>query len=204
MPQVDRLGFRRRKKIFLPYRGASAHGLAGFEGASGVGVSVGAGDAPEAEAASTDAVGLNMDPTTDAHNWYWMLPYDLDVLHPINFRVRYSCASFDSADDRHWVLLYDIIPTGTVFAIGSTALSTAIVAETDNGVADAYQDSPQGVLDGNIVTAAQVTAQHYMALNLVLLLEDASEEMNMFGLRVSYMPQRYQGKPGNYNDPDTS
>ena len=202
MAQPDRLGFRRRKKIFLPYRGASSHGIGGFIGAAGVGVSTGAGDAPEAEAAALDAVGLHMDPTTDGHNWYWNIPYDLDPLHPINFRVRYSTASATAADDRHWVLLYDVIASGTIFAIGSTALSTAIAAETDNGVADAFQDSNQGILNGGIVTAANVTAQSVMALNLVLLLDDAGEEMNMYGLRISYMPQRWQGNPGNYNDPD--
>ncbi len=191
------MGYRVRKNIFLPY-----NVQAGFLGAAGVSVSVGAGDAPEAEAGSLEAVGLNMDPTTDGHSWQWHIPYDMNWLHPIGFQVKYSTASADSSDDRHWVVLYDVIAEDAAIAVATTALDTAIVAETDNGTANAWQYSPRGILDGETLTKVNVEQGAILLLNLVLLLEDASEEMNMYGLRIDYMPKQWQGAPSKYNAPD--
>ena len=195
MANPDRMGFLKRTSIFLGYQ----EGIRGLISSAAASASTGAGDAPEAEASTLSAVGLHMDPTTDGHNWYWTIPRDLNYLHEINMRVRYSTASATSADDRQWVILYDVIAEDAALAIGTTALSTAIVAETDNGTANAWQDSPVGTLNGQVITEANVINQDLLAINLVLLLDDASEEMNMYGLIIDYVPKRYQGHPGAYN-----
>jgi len=194
MAMPDRLGFRVRKHVFLPY-----NVQAGFIGTAGVGASVGAGDAPEAETAALEAVGLHMDPTTDGHSWQWHIPWDVNWLHPLGFKVKYSSASAEAADDRQWVLLYDVIEEDSAIAVATTALSTAIAAETDNGTADAWQYSPRGILNGQTLSKANVEQGAILALNLVLLLDDASEEMNMYGLVIDYMPKGWQGTPPAFN-----
>ncbi len=194
MASPDRQGFRVRKSIFLPY-----NVQAGFLGAGGVSVSVGAGDAPEAETASLEAVGLHMDATTDGHSWQWHIPWDVNWLHPIGFKVKYSSASVTAADDRHWVLLYDVISEDTAIAVAGTALSTAIVAELDNGTADAWQYSPRGILNGEILTQSNVEQNDIMLLNLVLLVDDSSLLMNMYGLVIDYAPKQWQGPPPSFN-----
>lgn len=197
MAQPDRMGRRVRKSIFLPY-----NVQAGWLGAAGVGVSVGAGDAPEVETGSLEAVGLHMDPTTDGHSWQWHIPWDMNWVQPIGFKVKYSSASSTSADDRHWVLLYDIVSEDSAIAVATTVLSTAIVAETDNGTADAWQYSPRGILNGETLTKVNVEQGDIMLLNLVLLLDDAGELMNMYGLRIDYMPKEWQGPPPDFNAVD--
>ena len=189
MANPDRMGFLKRECIFLGYQ----EGTRGLISSAAVSASTGVGDAPEAEASTLSAVGLHMDPTTDSHDWFWTIPRDLNYMHEIGFRVRYSTASATAADDRQWVILYDTIDEDAAMAVGTTALSTAIVAATDNGTANAWQYSPRGILNGQTITEAQVIAQSYLSINLVLLLDDASEEMNMYGLMIDYMPKRYRG-----------
>jgi hypothetical protein len=185
---VDK-GKPKRTQVFVGYQGC----VRGLLSKSGVSASTGAGAAPEAEAGALSAVGLHMDPTTDGHDWFWPIPNDMNREHEIGFSVRYSTASATAADDRHFVLLYGIISEDSAMALGSTALSTAIAAGKDNGVANAWQDSARGILNGKIVSEANVAAMDFMALNLVLLLDDAGEEMNMYGLVIDYMPKRGEG-----------
>jgi len=184
----------KRKSVFIGYQ----DGMRGLLGASGVSVSTGVGDAPEAEAASLSAVGLHMD-ANDEHDWFLHIPRDLNWTQEIGFRVKYSSASATAADDRRWIILYDVIDEDSAIAIGTTALSTAIADETDNGTADAWQYSPRGILDGNIITKAQVTNGSILALNLELDLDDASEEMNMYGIVMDYMPKPGLGGPSGFN-----
>ncbi len=190
----DRRGLRVRKHIFLPY---NVQG--GFIGASGVGTTTGAGPAPEIETGTLEAVGLHMDPTTDGHSWQWHIPWDMNWAQEIGFKVKYSSASTTAADDRHWVLLYDVIPEDTAIAVATTALSTAIVAELDNGTADAWQYSPRGILNGGVLIRSNVEQNDMMMLNLVLLVDDSSLVMNMYGLRIDYMPKEWQGPPSSLN-----
>ena len=136
-------------------------------------------------------MGLDMDPTTASHDWFWAIPNDLNKRHQIGFRVRYSTDGTTDTDDRHWVVLYDVISEDSAMAVGTTALDTAIAAELDNGTANAWQESPRGILDGNTLTAAQVAAMDFMTINLVLLLDDNSGgALNMYGLVLDYMPKR--------------
>jgi len=192
MPSIDK-GRPKRKHVFLGYQ----EGTRGLISSAGVSASTGVGDAPEAEAGALSAVGLHMD-AADEHDWYWTIPNDLNQLHSIGFKVRYSSASATAADDRHWILLYDVIDEDSALALGTTALSTAIAAELDNGTADAWQESPRGILDGATVTEAQVAAMSLMALNLELDVDDASEEMNMYGIIIDYVPKRAEGPPSTY------
>ena len=199
MPNPDRIGLLKRKSIFLAYQG----NIRGLISSAGVSASTGVGDAEEAEAASLSAVGLDME-VGQEHDWFWVIPRDLNRTHPINFRVRYSTASVTAADDLEWILLYDVIAEDSAIALGTTALSTAIAAETDTGTANAWVDSPAGTLNGNILTKSNVTSQDIMALNLELDVVDTVLEMQMYGLVIDYVPKRYQGAPYHYNPLITS
>ena len=190
----DRLGLAKRKSIFLPYQG----GVRGLISSSGVSASTGVGDAPEAEAASLSAVGLDME-QGEEHDWFWVIPRDLNWVHEIGFRVRYSSADSTATEDRHWIILYDVIEEDSAIALGTTALSTAIAAELEVGTADAWQESSRGELNGSILTRDNVIGQDIMALNLELDVEDSASEMNMYGLFIDYVPKRYQGQPHHYN-----
>jgi len=184
----------KRKNVFIGYQ----DGMRGLISSAGVSASTGVGDAPEAEAASLSAVGLHMD-ANDEHDWFWHIPYDLNWTQEIGFRVKYSSASATAADDRQWILLYDTLDEDDAIAIGTTALSTAIAAEKDNGTADAWQYSPRGILNGNVITKTQVANGSILALNLELGLDDASEEMNMYGIVIDYMPKVGLGGPSGFN-----
>ncbi len=199
MANPDRQGFKVRKNVFLPY---NVQG--GMIGASGAGTSTGAGGVAEGEAGSLEAVGLNLTQTTTGHSWQWHIPWDMNWVHPIGFKVKYSSASATAADARRWVVLYDIIAEDSAIAVATTVLSTAIAAETDNGTANAWQYSPRGILDGETLTKANVEQGDIMLLNLVLLLDEASEEMNMYGLRIDYMPKMWQGSAPSYNAVDAN
>jgi len=193
MAKFDK-GHIKRKHVFLGYQ----EGIRGLISSAGVSASTGVGDAPEAEAGALSAVGLHMD-ADDEHDWFWTIPNDLNHLHPIGFKVRYSSASATAADDRQWIILYDIISEDSALAIGTTALSTAIAAELDNGTADAWQESPRGILNGSVVSEANVAAMDIMAINLELGIDDASEEMNMYGIIIDYVPKTFEGSPSTYN-----
>lgn len=194
MANPDRLGRLKRKSVFIGYQ----EGIRGLISSSGVSASTGVGDAPEAEAGSLSAVGLHMD-AGDEHDWFIPIWRDLNPLHSIGFTVRYSSASATGADTRLWIVLYDIIAEDAALALGTTALDTAIASDTDNGTADAWQDSPSGVLDGESISEANVTSQAILAINLELDSDDASEEMNMYGLLIDYVPKRYQGPAYHFN-----
>ena len=194
MPSPDRMG-PKRKSIFLGYQ----EGIRGLISSGAASASTGVGDAPEAEVAALSAVGLHMD-ASDEHDWFWVIPRDLNITQEIGFRVRYSSASATAADTRSWIILYDIIPENSAIALGTTALSTIIaLLETDNGTANAWQESARGVLNGDTVTEANLTTQAIMAINLELDSDAASEEMNMYGLMIDYVPKRYLGEPVSWN-----
>lgn len=193
MALIDK-GRLKRKVVFLGYQ----EGIRGLISSAGVSASTGVGAAPEAEAGALSAVGLHMD-ADDEHDWFWIIPRDLNPLHEIGFRVRYSSASSTAADNHDWILLYDVIAEDAALALGTTALDTAIASDTDNGTADAWQDSPRGVLNGNSITEDNVTNSDLLALNLELGVDDASEEMNMYGLLIDYVPKRGQGHPQTFN-----
>lgn len=199
MANPDRIGLLKRKSVFLGYQG----NIRGLLSASAVTKSTGVGAAPEEEAASLSAVGLDME-VGEEHDWFWVIPRDMNRVHPINFRVRYSTASSTAADDLEWILLYDIIAEDSAIALGTTALSAPIAAETDTGVANAWTDSNVGTLNGNTLTETNVTNQEIMALNLELDVVDMSLEMQMYGLMIDYVPKRYQGQPYHYNPLITS
>jgi hypothetical protein len=83
-------------------------------------------------------------------------------------------------------------------ALGTNALDTVIVAELDNGTADAWQESSRGVLNGGTITEANVAAMDLLAINLELNVEDSSSEMNMYGIIIDYVPKRGAGDPSTY------
>lgn len=183
----------KRKSVFISYRDSLS-----MLGASGVDVSTGVGAAPEAETSTLSAVGLHMD-AGDEHDFFVWLPRDLNWAQEVGIRVRYSSASATATDDRRWIALYDVISEDSAIAIGTTPLDTVIADETDNGVANAWQESPRGTIAKNIFTKDNVVNQDLLAINIELDLDDATEEMNMYGILIDYMPKPGLGGPSSFD-----
>jgi hypothetical protein len=95
--------------------------------------------------------------------------------------------------------LYDVIAEDSAMAIGTTALDTPFTTDTDNGTANAWQDSPRGIIAKNTFTEANVTNQDFLAFNLELDSDDATEEMNVYGIVMDYMPKVGLGGPSSFN-----
>ena len=188
-------GRLKRKTKYISYR--DSHSILG---AAGVAVSTGVGDMVEAEIGSLSMVAL-VATAGDEHDFFINLPRDMNVVHPLGIRIRYSTASTTAADTHTWVTLYDMIAEDAAIAIGTTACDTTHVAasDTDSGVANAWQWSTRAVINGNTFTETNLTNEDILALNIELDATDASETIHLHGICIDYVPKRAQGAPASYN-----
>lgn len=183
----------KRISRFYPYRtGLSVLGASGAAAGAGVGGPV------EGEAGSTAAVGIIMT-ASDELDFFIPLPRDLNWTQDVGIRIRYGTASATGADTHTWIALYDVIAEDSAMAVGTTALDTTIAVDTDNGTADAWQHSPRGIINGNTFTSSNVTNQDFLALNIELDATDASEEINLYGVMLDYMPKPGLGGPSSFD-----
>ena len=188
-------GRLKRVHQFIGYR----DGMGSLLSSAGVSASTGVGAAPEAEAGSLSAVGLHMD-AGDEHDFFWTIPNNLNHLHPIGIKVRFSSATATGGDNHTFIGLFDILTVGTsAIAIGSTVLDTTIAVTSAIGTADVIQETARGVINGATVSEANVAAMDVMAINIELDADDASEEMNVYGIIVDFVPKMDEGSPLSYN-----
>jgi len=190
MPNFDR-GMLKRKQVYISYRDSGS-----MLGASGVDVSTGVGDMVEAEIGTLSMVALVIT-AADEHDWFLPLPRDMNITREMGIRIRYSTASTTAADTHTWITLYDIIAEDAAIAIGTTALNTTHVAasDTDSGVANAWQWSTRGVINGNTFTETNLTTNALLAINVELDATDASETIHLHGIEIDYVPKRFLGNP---------
>lgn len=183
----------KRCSVFIPYRtGLSVLGASGAAAGAGVGGPV------EGEAGATAAVGIIMT-AGDELDFFIPLPRDLNWTQEVGVRVRYGTASATDSDTHTWIGKFGVIAEDAAMAIGATDLDTTIAVDTDNGTADAWQHSPRGIINGGTFTPANVTNQDFLALNIELDATDASEEINLYGLMIDYMPKPGLGGPSSFN-----
>ena len=124
----------------------------------------------------------------------WMLPHDINWSLPIGIRVIYNTASATSSDTHTWIVLATVIAEGVAHAIATGALDTTIAVDTESGVANAWERTARGIIDGDTLTEANVLNGDFLSLNIELGATDASEAVHFWGLAIDYMPKNYQGQ----------
>jgi hypothetical protein len=123
-------------------------------GASNNAESMGAGNPEFAALASSEIGAVLYSTTNDSYGQMWFLPPEIDLTNAIKFRVFWSESGTGGSGSALYVVKYTELATETTaVAIGATALSTAIVADTPSTTADALQATAQGTLNGNTLTA---------------------------------------------------
>lgn len=114
--------------------------------------SMGTGAAEFAELNTSEIGGIYCDTSTDSYGTLWVLPAEIDVSKDIKFRVLWSNSEAAATGSCTWAVKYTPLTAGTTaFAIGATALGTAITAQADLA-ANVQQWSPLGVLAGGTLT----------------------------------------------------
>jgi hypothetical protein len=96
-------------------------------------------------------------------------------------------------------VLADIIAEGAAHAIATTVLDTAIAVDTESGVANAWERTARGIIDGDTATEANVVNGDFMSINVELDATDAAEAIRFMGLAIDYVPKRYQGQPRSFD-----
>jgi len=116
--------------------------------------SMGAGAPEFAEVNTSEIGGILTATSNDSYGQLWFLPEELDTTKAMNFRVFWSESGTGGSGSAQFVVKYtELITETTAVAIGATALSTAIAADTPSTTAHALQVSADGVLDANTLTA---------------------------------------------------
>lgn len=104
------------------------------------------------EVGSTGINALNYSTDSSDAGILFPIPYDMDVLSPVDFRVHWSSASTTTTDGITWKVLYTLLTNDeTAMAAGATALTTAIAEDTNVAGANAPQKTAWGVLKGDTV-----------------------------------------------------
>lgn len=124
-------------------------------------VSAGAGNPSIGEITDSGVCGLKIDAAGDLVVVQWPIPYDCDVKSPIDFAVQWSSDQADLTDTFTWKVLYkELTVNTTAIDIPATALSTAIVADTNVAGVHALQQTEYGTLNGGTLTNGRVLLLH--------------------------------------------
>ena len=122
----------------------------------------------------------------------WGLPADVDVNHPVYFRVLYSSESSTAADTMTFILTYKAVAEGEALAAADTALNTTIAVDTYGGAAaKTLAKTGWGVVNGGVLSEGDT-----LVLETEIDATDAtigSEYVYLVGLEVEYTPKRTAG-----------
>jgi len=190
MPHTHDYDIEKYKEIYLPLQGFASFGVAGAtDGTDALDSFGNAGTdaATMTEAGSSTISGFRfVDAGTDI-SVLLPIPYDMDIKSEMKVSVLWSSDQTTTTDTVTWKILYtELTMNTTALAIGATALSTAITADTNVAAANAIQQTAWGVLNGNTLTHGR---------SLVLTLEcDAvsgatlsSDKIIAYGLVIRYV-----------------
>jgi len=120
-------------------------------------ISAGAGNPSMGEVTDSGICGLLIDAAGDMVTLMWPVPYDCDVKSDIDFAVLWSSDQTTTTDTFTWKVLYkELTLDSTGVDVPSTAISTAIAADTNIGTANAIQRTPWGVLNGGTLTNGNI------------------------------------------------
>lgn len=140
--------------------------------------------------------GLDMSTDAEEVNTLQMLPYDLDIKHPVYVRVHYTTGSSDTADTVLWKVRYlPIQPNVTEIVSAATALDEVIATDTIP-VATAYvwTATEWGRINANTLTNRVEAIQWEVEMDTKDT--DISEDIFFLGLEIRYTPKRLQYRDG--------
>jgi len=157
MPHIHSYDVEKYKYVYIPlqqqgWRAAALASDAADVAEGALVQSAGTNNAPFGEVSTFGVTGLHIAQAGDDIVHLFVIPFDMDVASPMDFRVWWSSASSTTTDTFTWKILYDEITTdGEALAFPTSALSTAIAADTLVG-ANYLQASPWGTLNGGTLT----------------------------------------------------
>ena len=172
------------KRIFLPTVGVgeTATGL--------VGRHTGAPVTAELGALGYGCVRFEL--ASDEYVHVLPLPRDLDVEHPIYFRIYWTTDGSTAADTAQFILTYADIAAGEELTAADTALSTAIATDTfGSTTALTLAITEWGKLNGSTLTKGDI-----LILETEINATDvtiASEYIYYLGLEIEYTPEATVG-----------
>ena len=173
------------KRLFLPSPGI------GWDATGLVGRHTGAPTTGELGALGFGAITFNA--LGDEYVQMIPLPRDLDVEHPVYFRVYWTTDGATAADTSQFILTYADIAAGEEFTAADTALNTAIATDT-YGTATALI---LAITEWGKVNASTFTEGDMLVLETELNATDvdvASTELVFFlGLEMEYTPKATSG-----------
>lgn len=125
--------------------------------------SAGAGSPSFGEVTDSEIIGLHIDDTADAVGILWPVPYDCDIMYPINFAVVWTSNQSSTTDYHLWTVKYTALTIDTTaIEVGGTALSTAIASDTNVAAVCGIQQTAWGTLNGNTISNGQ-----WLALSVI-------------------------------------
>lgn len=169
--------------------GATSHGVGALWASVGAGVAV-----------SSEISTFNISaPLIGAAGDRWStalasgaLP-NMDVTHPIYFRVHWTTASTTAADDMTWIVTYaDFVEDATI-TDGTTALSQIVPSDLASGEAYDWQVTDWGTLDGGTLSKDAVGLVLRVEADVVDMDVPSTEPSFFLGLEMEYTPKMFQG-----------
>lgn len=142
-------------------------------------------------------------------NGYIRCPYDLDVKHPIGFRVAYTL-DHDGAGTATvaWILLQDAIAEGSAIALPSTALNTTIANDSyvdGNRVASVtdflLQWSGRGIRNSLGLSKEQVEDGAFITMKLEMDAATNETTVRFIGMEMDYTIHNTIGAGPTVNTP---
>lgn len=148
---------------------------------------------------STGETGLKMSTNGNAILYDWLVPLNLDVAHPVRFRVNWVTESTTSAHGALWTLTRKAYTRGGTGVAGTalsatvdTALDTVIAADTVGTPNAAYQLNTTAA---GIINAGSLTAGEHQTIKIAMTTKTGATDIWLRGLEIEYVPV-YSGQDG--------
>jgi len=171
----------RSKRLFLPVGGDLGYTATGL-----VGWHTGAPVFAELSTLGYGAVKFEL--ASDEYVQVLPLPRDVDVDHPVYFRVYWSTESTEATDTAEFILTYADIAAGEEMTAADTALNTVIATDTW-GTATAFT---LAITEWGKINASTLSNGDLMVLETEINATDAtiaSEFIYFLGLEMEYTPR---------------
>lgn len=118
-----------------------------------------------AEVGTTGIMGWRFREIGDDINLFWPIPADLDVEYDVEFSVIWSSDQTTTTDTVTWKILYDELTNDSeAIAAGTTALSTAIAADTNAAAANANQQTAWGKINGGTLEGGDPANRNQLSI----------------------------------------
>jgi len=148
---------------------------------------------------STGETGLKMSTDGNAILYDWLVPLNLDAAHPVRLRVNWVTESTTSAHGALWTITRKAYTRSSGSAAGtalsatvSTALDTAIVADTVGGTNAAYQLNTTAP---GVINPGSLTPGEHQTLKIAMTTKTGATDIWLRGIEIEYVPV-YSGQDG--------